>query len=138
MVAAGHVVGHEVDDHLQSCIVGALHQLGELLHAVRHGGRQVGVHIVVVLDGIGRTCLALDCCLVVGADAEVTVVGLRGMLDDTGIPDVGGTQLLDGSEGLGGEGGELAAAVLLDAAARYTGGVGIAKQAGEDLIEDDL
>ena len=138
VVAAGHVVGHEVDDHLQSCIVGALHQLGELLHAARHGGCQVGVHIVIVLDGIGRTCLPLDRSLVVGADAEMAVVGLRGMLDDACVPDVRRAQFLDGSEGLGGEGGELAAAVLLDAATRYTGGVGITKQAGEDLIEDDL
>ena len=105
VVAACHVVGNEVDNHLQSCSVGSLHQLGELLHAVGHGGGQVGVYVVVVLDGIGRTCLTFHRGLVVGADAEMAVVGLRGMLDKAGVPYVGGAQLLDGSKSLGGEGG---------------------------------
>ena len=36
LVLASHMVGHEVDYHLQPCTVRAVHQLFKLLHALRH------------------------------------------------------------------------------------------------------
>ena len=129
MVAAGYVVGDEVDDHLQAGCVGALHELVKLLHAARYIGGEVGVYIVVVLDGVGGAGLALDGGLVVGADALRAIVGLRGVLNDTGVPYVGDAQLLDGCQGFGGEIGKLAAAVLLDATVCYTLGVVVAEKA---------
>ena len=138
VVAAGYVVGNEVDDHLQTGLVGALDELGELLHAVGDVGGEVGVYIVVVLDGVGGAGLALDGGLVVGADALSAIVGLRGVLDDSGVPYVGDAHLLDGGEGFGGEIGKLAASVLLDAAVRYALGVVVAEKAGKNLIKDDF
>ena len=132
------MVRHEIDDHFQPGIVGALHQLGELLHAVGYAGSQVGVYVIVVLDSIGRTCLALNCSLVVGADALLAIVGLCGVLNDTGVPHVCGAQLFDSFERFGGEVGKLAATVLFDASVRNTFCIVVAEKAGEDLIKDDF
>ena len=66
------------------------------------------------------------------------VVGLCSMLDDAGVPHVGGAQLLDGFQCLGGEVGQLAAAILPDAAVMNTLCIVVAKEAGENLIKDDF
>ena len=52
MVLTGHVVGHEVDDDLHASLVGALHEVLELLHTGGHAARQVGVDVVVVAYGV--------------------------------------------------------------------------------------
>ena len=53
VVLSGHMVGHEVNDDLHTCLMGTLHKLLELRHAVRHINRQVGVNVVIVRNGIG-------------------------------------------------------------------------------------
>ena len=53
LILARHMVGHEVDDDLQACLVGAGYECLKLLHALLHVDGQVGVYVVVVADGIG-------------------------------------------------------------------------------------
>ena len=53
LILTSHMVRHEIDDDLHTGLVGALHQLLKLLHALFHVHRQVGVNVVVVRNGIG-------------------------------------------------------------------------------------
>ena len=97
---ACHVVGHKVYDDFQAGAVGTLYQIFEFLHTSGNVLGQVGVYVVVILDGIGRTGLTLDYGRMVGADVVASVVSLCGVLDDARVPDVRGTQPLDFAQGL--------------------------------------
>ena len=89
MILASHVVGHEVDDHLQIGLVSTHHQILKLLHALWHLHGQIGVDVVVVLDGIRTAGIALHHCGMILLDAILRVVSLRCMLNETRVPDVG-------------------------------------------------
>ncbi len=94
MVAARHVVGHEVDDHLHPLVVDAGHESLELLHAVLYVGGQIGIDVVVVLYGVGRSGLAFDHVWIVAAYAVTVPVGLLGVLYHAREPDVRHSKLL--------------------------------------------
>ena len=60
MIAAGGVIGHKVDNHLHAGVVGAGHESLKLSHTVVDVDGNIGVHVIIVLDGVGRAGLALD------------------------------------------------------------------------------
>ena len=80
MVLTAHVVGHKVDNQLQSYLVRTLHELLKFRHALFHINGKVGINVVVVLYGIGATGTAFYNCRVVALDAILRIVGLSGML----------------------------------------------------------
>ena len=53
VILACHVIGHEVHDDLQPHAMRTLDECLPLGHALLHAGGQVGVHVVIVADGIG-------------------------------------------------------------------------------------
>jgi hypothetical protein len=79
-VAAGDVVGHEVEDDLHVVRVDPIDQLLELGHALVGGGGVVGADVVVVADRVVVAGLALDRVGVVGGLTRA-VVGVGGLLD---------------------------------------------------------
>ena len=91
VVLTCHVVGHKVDNHLQVSLVGSHNEVLKLLHAFRHLRGEVGIDVVVVLDGIRTSCDTLHNGRVVALDAILRVIALGGMLDETCVPDVCGT-----------------------------------------------
>ena len=52
LILACYMVGHEVDDNFQTCLVGARHQCLKLSHALFHIDCKVGTHVIVVTDGV--------------------------------------------------------------------------------------
>ena len=138
MVLSGDVVGHEVDDDLQSGFVGAVEQCLKLVHATGHVDGKVGVDVVVVDDGIGRSGFPLDDGGVLRGQTVGGVVGRGGMAYYAGVPDVGEAHLPDTSEHTAVEVVELATAILDNGP---VGGVfygTIAEQTWQDLIEEQL
>lgn len=99
---------------------------------------EVGVDVVVVLDGIGRACLPLHCIGVVGMDALGAVVGLRGVLQQADIPDVGSPETADIGEGFGSEVTELPRSVLGECAMGLAGRILISPESSEGGVDDDL
>ena len=136
MILACHVVGDEVDDDIEACAVGAVHQRRELLHASRNARGQVRVDVKIVLDGIDGAGLAFDDGAMVAANAEGGVVCLRGMLDDARVPDMGGSQRLDLCQRFGREVCHGAAAIDGAVAIGLVDTPVIAEEAREDLIDD--
>ena len=132
------MVGDKVHQDLQACLVGTLDEGVQLcLSRVGIFG-EVGVDVVVVLDGIGRACLPLHCVGVVGTDALGAVVGLRSVLQQADIPDVSCSETADIGEGFGSEVTELPRAILGECAMGLTGRILIPPESSEGRVDDDL
>ena len=132
------MVGDKVHQDLQPCLVGTLDEGVQLcLSRVGIFG-EVGVDVVVVLDSVGRASLPLHRVGVVRADALDAVVGLRGVLQQADIPDVGCPEAADIGEGFGSEVTELPRAVLGECAMGLTGRILIPPESSEGGVDDDL
>ena len=70
VILAGYMIGHEVDDDLESCLVRTFHQQFELADAFLRVFRQVGVNVVVVADGVRTASFTLHHIGVVGSNAN--------------------------------------------------------------------
>ena len=53
MILTGHMIGHEVDNHLHASPMSTLHEPFELLHTLVHVRCQVRIYVIIVCDGIG-------------------------------------------------------------------------------------
>ena len=95
MILTCYVVGNKVDDHFQPVAVCTLHQILKFPHASRYVVCQVGVYVIIILDGIWRACFSFHDGRMVGTYIMDSVIRLRGMLYDAGVPDMGGSKLLD-------------------------------------------
>ena len=60
MVFSGHMVGHKVHHDLEAGIMAALDERFEFLGAMVDIVGDVGTDGIIVADGIGRACIALD------------------------------------------------------------------------------
>ena len=80
------MVGHKVDDDLQSCLVRALYQGFKLLHALIYVDGKIGIDIIIVADGVRRACPTLHHGWVLGGYAILRVVGLGSMTYHTRKP----------------------------------------------------
>ena len=98
LIFARYMVGHEVDDNLETHLVGAVDKGLKLRHTVIDFDCHVGAHVIVVTDGIGRSGIAFNHMWIARRDAVTRIVGGGGMLNDASIPYVRGTQRLDGSQ----------------------------------------
>ena len=138
MIGAGDVVGDKVHQDLQPSLMGTLDEGVQLCLSRVWIFGEVGVDVVVVLDGIGRACLPLHRVGVVGTDALGAVVGLRGVLQQADIPDVGSPETADIGEGFGSEVTELPRAVLGECAMGLAGRILIPPESSEGGVDDDL
>ena len=87
-VLTGHMVRHEVDNHLHARLVNPFHQRLELLHAVRNILGQIRVYVIVISYGVWRPCPTLHHLRVLCRNAVSRVVGLRCMTNHAGEPDM--------------------------------------------------
>ena len=138
VVLTGHMVGHEVDNHLQPSSMGTLHQLFKLLHALIDVDSQVGVNIIIIGDGVGRTSLTLHHSRMLARNTILAVVSLRSMTDNTRIPHMTNTHGSNVLQHLGGEVCHLTTTVFGNRAVPLAGDVTIAEKAGKYLINNDF
>ena len=133
-----HMIGYKVDNHLHTSLVRTVDQLLKLLHTFVYVDSQVRIHIVIVGNGVWRTGLTLDDGRMVPGYSECSIVCLRGMTNDAGIPDVADTHLPDFLQGGRSKVGHLSTAVLLYRSILFARRVTIAVEPGEYLIYDNL
>ena len=86
MILAGYMIGYEINDHLQSCLMCTLHKLLKFLHTSININGQVRINVVVVGNGIRRTGLALNNGSMLAGNTILGIVRLRGMTDNARIP----------------------------------------------------
>ena len=138
LILTRHVVGHEIDNHLQASTMRAADQFLKLQHTFLDIDSQVWVDVIIVCDGIRRTCPTLDHSWMLTRDTIARIVCHRGMTDDTRIPDMSHAQLPDLLQGAGREVVQFSTSVLLYRTINLAGIVTITKESGENLIDDDF
>ena len=136
MVLAGHMIRHEVDNHLQPSGVGTLHQLLKLLHTLIDVDSQVRVNIIVIGNGVGRTGLTLHHSRMLAGNTILAIVGLRSMANNTRIPHMTDTHGSNVLQHLGGEVCQLTTTVFGNRAVHLAGDVTIAEKTGKYLINN--
>ena len=138
VILACHVVGYEIDDDFQPAAVGTLHQILKFLHASGYVFGQVGIYVIVIFDGIRRTGLSLDDSRMVGTYVVAAIIALCGMFNNTGVPNVSGSQPFDFTQSLAGEVGHLATAVFGQISVVDAMVIVVSEESGEYLVNDEF
>ena len=138
VILTSHMVGHEVDNYLQACIMGTLNQLFKLLHALLYIDGQVWVNVVVVGDGIWRTCLTFHHSGMLAWNAKLAIVGLSSMADNSGIPHMAYSHLGYVLQHFWRKVCQFSTTVFGNRAVNLAGNVTIAEQTREYLINNYL
>ena len=95
IILAGHMIRYEIDDYFHSGFMRPSDQRFEFFHTVRHIISQVRVYIIIIFDRIRRAGIPLYDCRMVSSYLVSRIISIRCMFDHSGIPDMGGSQLLN-------------------------------------------
>ena len=115
----------------------ACHKLLKFLHSVGHTFSQIGIHIIVVLYGVGRSGFALDNMGIVRRQYPVVaIVCLCRVFNDTCVPYVRHTKFLYRLENAFGDLIHFSTPVLRDCPVRDARRIAVGEQTGEKLIDD--
>ena len=129
------MVGHEVDDDFQACLVRPLHEQFELTDTPRWVAGNVWIDIIVVSDGIRAAGFALHHIGVVDGKAHVGIIRPRGMCYDACVPYMRTAKASDVFQCLGCEVLHRSAPILLLRAEGYKALSVVTEEPGEDLVE---
>ena len=83
-----HMVRNEIHDDLQSAFMAACNQMLEFLHTLVYMLGQVRVDVIIIADGIRRACFPFHNGRVVLGNAVCSVIRLRSVRYQSGVPDV--------------------------------------------------
>jgi hypothetical protein len=137
-VAAGNVVGYKIDKDTEVLLFGAGEESFELVESLGGVYGVVGADIVVVANGVGATRDAFEEVGIVRGKLKGGVVASRGLTVDARDPDGIETELLEGSESGVVEIGKFSTTVLFESSVGNASGVGVAEEAGEELVNADF
>jgi hypothetical protein len=137
-VAAGDVVGYKIDKDPEVLFFGAGEESFEFVESLGGVYGVVGAYIVVVANGVGATRDAFEEVGIVGGKLKGGVVASGGLAIDARDPDRIETELLEGSESCVVEIGKFSTTVLFESAIGNASGVGVAEEAGEELVDSDF
>ena len=127
LVVTSHMIRHEVYKHLQTCLMRTTHKLVKFLHATGRIVSQITTHAVIVRNSIRRTSLSFYHMRILLRNSIFGIVGLRGLLQQTRVPNRVTSKLLDGIQCRNIEITHLATTVFFDCAIFLAGGIGIAE-----------
>ena len=136
LVAACHVVGHEVHDHFQVGGMGALYESVKFAQAVFDVDGQVGVNVVIVLDGVGGAGFSLDDGGMVALDAVGSVICLGSVFEKSRVPHVCKAERADALQFGFGEIVHLATPILGQASTGLVVGLPVAVEAWKYLVDE--
>jgi len=137
-VATGDVVGYKIDKDAEVFLFGAGEESFELVETLGGIGGVVGADIVVVANGVGATRDAFEEVGIVGGKLKGGVVASGGLAVDARDPDRIEAELLEGSESGVVEIGKFSTTVLFESSIGNASGVGVAEEAGEELVNADF
>ena len=137
-VATGNVVRYKIDKDAEVLLFGAGEESFELVESLGGIDGVVGADIVVVANGVGATRDAFEEVGIVGGELKGGVVASSGLAIDARDPDGIEAELLEGGESCVVEIGKFSTAVLFESAIGDASGVGVAEEAGEELVDADF
>ena len=138
MIVSRHMIGYKIDNHFQTSLVGTVDEILEFLHTVFHFHGQIRIYIVVILDSIRRTGLTFNNCRMILLNAVSAVIGLRGMFDNSRVPNVCCSQMFDFIQCFCRKIGHLATSVFFYASIILECCCLVSKKSGKDLIYNYL
>jgi hypothetical protein len=137
-VATGDVVRYKIDKDTEVLFFGAGEECFKLVESLGGIDGVVGADIVVVANGVGATRDAFEEVGIVGGELKGGVVASSGLAIDARDPDGIEAELLEGGESCVVEIGKFSTAVLFESAIGNASGVGVAEEAGEELVDSDF
>ena len=138
VILAGHMVGHKVHHDLKAGVMATLDERFKFLGAMVYIVGDVCTDGIIVADGIGRACIALDDGSRLARQTVLAPVSLCSLLEDTGVPDVVAAQATDALECFGRDVAHTPASVLLARTIIYISSIVVAEDTDHHLINDDL
>ena len=88
MIFTRHMVWHEVDNHLHTIVMGAVHEIFKLMNAIGHIYCYIGVNVVIVANSVRRAGVAFHHMRIRRLNAILRIVGFSGMFNHTSVPHV--------------------------------------------------
>lgn len=137
-VATSNVVRYKIDKDAEVFLFGAGKESFEFVEPLGGVDGVVGANIIVVANGVGATCDAFEEVGIVGGKLKGGVVASCGLAVDARDPDRIEAELLEGGESSVVEIGKFSTTVLLKSPVEDAGGVGVAEEAGEELVDADF
>jgi hypothetical protein len=137
-VATGNVVRYKIDKDAKVFLFGAGEESFELVESLGGVYSVVGADIVVVANGVRATRDAFEEVGIVRGKLKGGVVASCGLAIDARDPDGIEAELLEGGESGVVEIGKFSTTVLFESAVRDASGVGVAEEAGEELVDSDF
>ena len=137
-VAAGDVVRYKIDKDPEVLLFGAGEESFELVESLGGIDGVVRADIVVVANGVGATRNAFEEVWIVGGKLKGGVVASCSLAVDACDPDGIEAELLEGGESGVVEIGKFSTAVLFESSVGNASGVGVAEEAGEELVNTDF
>ena len=86
VVLTCHMIRNEIDNHLHACLVRTLHQSLELVHTAMYIFSKIGIDVIIIGNGVGRSSLSLHNGWMLTWDAILSVIGCSGMAYHTRVP----------------------------------------------------
>ena len=137
-VATSNVVRYKINKDAEVLLFGSGEESFELVESLGGIDGVVGADIVVVANGVGATRDAFEEVGIVRGKLEGGVVASSGLAVDTRDPNGIEAELLEGGESGVVEIGKFSTAVLFESAIGDASGVGVAEEAGEELVNADF
>ncbi len=132
------MIGDDINNKFEFVVVCSFDQVFEFLKPFGRVCGQVGVDIVVVFNRIGGTGSAFYDIRIVVGNVEGRIIADDCMMRYTGIPDMCYPEIADGLQSSVCKVAEFPNPILFDGAPGLIGSIGIAKQAGEYLVDNDF
>jgi hypothetical protein len=137
-VTTGNVVRYKIDKDAEVLIFSTGEESFEFFEPLGRVNGVVGADVVVVANGVGATRDAFEEVGIVRGKLEGGVVASSGLAVDTRDPNGIEAELLEGGESGVVEIGKFSTAILFESAIGDASGVGVAKEAGEELVNADF
>jgi hypothetical protein len=132
------MIWHKVHYQFEVLVVDAFEHSLKFFHTVGDAFSQIGINVVIILNGIWRAGISLYYVLVVGEYAVGRIVSTLGMLYDTGEPHMRGAELLYGLKYRGGDVVEFTGTVLLYGAVWHRIGYAVGIKTRQKLINNSF
>jgi len=137
-VATGNVVRYKIDKDAEVLLFGTGEESFEFVDSLGGVDSVVGADIVVVANGVGAARDPFEEVGIVGGKLKGGVVASSGLAINARDPDRIEAELLEGGESCVVEIGKFSTAVLFESAIGDASGVGVAEEAGEELVDADF
>ena len=135
-ILSSHMIGHEINNHFQTCVMRTTYQILKLPHAVMYIIRQIGIYIVIIFDCIRRPSVSFDNRRMIFSNAISRIIGLRRMLNHARVPNMRDTQLLNLRECQGSKSREFADTIFRQTSVFHWRWSVIPKPTRENLINN--